>query len=41
MCFNQSLLTKGWGWIIDSVIDHTVRTSRYNNLAGSSYIKVP
>ena len=28
-------------WIIDSVIDHTISISRYNPLAGSSYIKLP
>ena len=32
---------KGSGWIIDSVIDHTVSISKYNPLAGSSYIKLP
>ena len=26
---------------IDSVIDHTMRISKYNPLAGSSYIKLP
>ena len=25
-------------WIIDSVIDHTISISKYNSLAGSSYI---
>ena len=29
---------KGSGWIIDSVIDHTISISKYNPLAGSSYI---
>ena len=28
-------------WIIDSVIDHTISISKYNPLAGSSYIKLP
>ena len=28
------------GWIIDSVINHTVSISKYNPLAGSSYIKL-
>ena len=32
---------KGSGWIIDSVIDHTISISKYNLLAGSSYIKLP
>ena len=29
------------GWIIDSVIDHNINISKYNLLAGSSYIKLP
>ena len=51
MCLNQSILQlyqtykktlgKGSGWIIDSVIDHTISVSKYNPLAGSSYIKSP
>ena len=28
------------GWIIDSVINHAVSISKYNPLAGSSYIKL-
>ena len=47
-CFNQSILQlyqtslgKGSGWIIDSVIDHIINISKYNPLAGSSYIKLP
>ena len=32
---------KGSGWIIDSVIDHTISISKYNPLAGSSYNKLP
>ena len=28
------------GWIIDSVIDHIISISKYNPLAGSSYIKL-
>ena len=32
------MLGKGSGWIIDSVIDHTISISKYNPLAGSSYI---
>ena len=28
-------------WIIDSVVDHTIDISKYNPLAGSSYIKLP
>ena len=34
-------LRKGSGWITDSVIDHTISISKYNPLAGSSYIKLP
>ena len=34
----QKSLGKGSGWIIDSVIDHTINISKYNRLAGSSYI---
>ena len=48
MCFNQSTLqleqkslAKGLGWIIDSVIYHTISISKYNALAGSSYIILP
>ena len=37
----QESLGKGSGWITDSVIDHTVSISKYNPLAGSSYIKLP
>ena len=51
MCLNQSILQlqktykkfigKSSGWIIDSVIDHTISVSNYNSLAGSSYIELP
>ena len=37
----QKSLGKGSGWIINSVIDHTISISNYNPLAGSSYIKLP
>ena len=37
----QTSLGKGSDWITDSVIDHTVSISKYNSLAGSSYIKLP
>ena len=37
----QKLLGKGSNWIIDSVIDHTISISKYNHLAGSSYMKLP
>ena len=31
----QKILRKDLGWIIDSVIDHNVRISKYHLLAGS------
>ena len=37
----QESLGKGSGWIIDSVIDHTISISKYNLFAGSGYIKLP
>ena len=37
----QKSLGKDSGWIIDSVIDHTTSISKYNLLAGGSYIKLP
>ena len=37
----QKSLGKGSGWIIDSVIDHTISISKYNPLGRSSYIKLP
>ena len=37
----QKSLGKGSGWIIDSVIDHTISISKYTPLAGHSYIKLP
>ena len=36
----EKSLGKGWGRIIDSVIDHTISISKYNLLTGSSYIKL-
>ena len=36
----QKSLGKGSGWIIDSVIDPTTSISKYNPLAGISYIKL-
>ena len=36
----QKSLGKGSGWILDSVIDHVISISKYNHLAGSSYIKL-
>ena len=41
MTNTQKSLGKSSGWFIDSVIDHTISTSRYNPLPGSSYIKLP
>ena len=37
----QKSLGKGLGWIIHSVIEHNTSISKYNPLAGSSYIKLP
>ena len=37
----QKSLGKSSGWIVDSVIDHTITVSKYNPLAGSNYIKLP
>ena len=37
----QKSLGQGSGWIIDSVIDHNINGSKYNPLAGSSYIILP
>ena len=37
----QKYLGKVSSWIIDSVIDHIINISKYNPLAGSSYIKLP
>ena len=31
---------KGLGWIIDSVVDHTINISKYKPLSGGSYIKL-
>ena len=36
----QKSLGKFSGWIIDLLIDHTISISKYNSLAGSSYIKL-
>ena len=37
----QKPLGIGSGWIIDSVVDYTIGASKYNLVAGSSYIKLP
>ena len=34
-------LVKGSSWIVDSVLDHIINISKYNPLAGSSYIELP
>ena len=34
-------LGKSAAWIIDSVTDHSISISKYNPLAGNSYIKFP
>ena len=36
----QKFWQKGSGWIIDSVLDHNISISKYNPLAGGSYIKL-
>ena len=36
----QNSLGQGSGWIFDSVIDDNTNISKYNPLAGSSYIKL-
>ena len=37
----QNFLGKGWGWIFDSLKYSNISISKYNVLAGSSYIKLP
>ena len=37
----QNFLGKCSGWIIDSVIEDNIHISKYNSLAGNSYIKLP
>ena len=37
----QKYLGKNLGWIIDLVVSHTITISKYNPLAGGSYIKLP
>ena len=41
IAIKQRCSRKGSGWINDSVIDHTISMSKYNPLAGRSYIKFP
>ena len=40
MSYIQKSSGKGSGWNIDSVIKHHINTSKYNPLAGSSYIRL-
>ena len=37
----EKSLGRGSGWIIDLLIDYTISISKYNPLAGSSYIRLP
>ena len=37
----QESLGIGSGWITDSFIDHNISISKYNPLAGSSYVQLP
>ena len=37
----QKNLEQDSGWIIDSVLEHTINFSKYNPLPGISYIKFP
>ena len=37
---SKKSLGKGLGWIIDSVIGYNINISKYNPVAGSSYIKL-
>ena len=36
----QKYLGVGLGWIIDSAVSHLINISKYNPLAGSSYIRL-
>ena len=36
----QNFLGKSFGWIIDSVIEHTIYILKYNPLTRSNYIKL-
>ena len=36
----QKSLGKGSDWIINSVINHTISTSKHNSLDGSSYMNL-
>ena len=41
IAYIKKSLGKGSGWITDLFIDHTISISKYDPLAGSSYIKPP
>ena len=36
----KKYIGKGSGWIINSFVSHTIKTSKYNPLSGSIYIKL-
>ena len=36
----KKYIGKGSGWIINSLVSHTIKTSKYNPLSGSIYIKL-
>ena len=38
---NTKFLWKDLGWIIDSVIDHTINILKYKPWSGINYIKIP
>ena len=37
----RTSLAKGLSWIIDSNVNHTINISKYNPVAGSSFIRLP
>ena len=37
----KTSLAKGSSWIIDSNVNHTINISKYNPVAGSSFIRLP
>ena len=37
----QKHLRKSFDWLTDSVVYHFINISKYNPLAGSSYVKLP
>ena len=36
----QKLLGKISGWVVDSVVDHTINISKYKRLRSSSFVKL-